>query len=77
MPQGSNRVRAQIDQPLQVVGEAADLVDQQVDFFAGQTVVGAVLAQMQLGHTIEIADGEVAGALVPVESQRAPRIRLR
>ena len=42
-----------------------------------EAVVRAVLAQLQVGHAVEVADGEVADAAFPVEGQRALARRCR
>src|SRR3546814_14399402 len=39
-----------------------------------ERVVGAVLAQLQVWHAVELVDGQVAAPALPVESQRAAGI---
>src|SRR6478672_7851337 len=70
----SEQVAARRKRALHAVAHAADLEDQAVDFRSRQATVRTVLAQLQVGHAIEVADREVAYAAFPVEGERAAAV---
>src|SRR5690606_19097322 len=59
------------ERALQAVAHAADLEHHATDLRGGQAIVGPVLAQLQVGHAVEFADGQVAHPRAPVEGERA------
>src|SRR5690606_7012282 len=67
----SQQVALRRQRTLEAVAPAADLQHQAVDLGGGQGVVGPVLAQLQVGHAVEVVDGQVADPALPVEHQGA------
>src|SRR5699024_1631195 len=70
----SGRVRPAQQHPLQPVSQRAQLADQAHQLVAVQDGIRAVVAQVQPGPAVQIADREEAGALLPVETQAARRV---
>src|SRR3569832_1362561 len=70
----SEQIAARRARPLHAVAHAAVLEDEAVDFRRGQPAVRPVLAQLQGGHAVEIADGEVSHAAFPVEGECAAAV---
>ena len=59
---------------IHLIAQSADLQYQAVHFGGVEAVVRAVLAQLQVGHAVELTDGQVAQAAGPVEFQRTARV---
>src|SRR4029077_13506779 len=63
------RIAAAADRLFHAIAERAELADHAIELFFRQKRIRPVLAKMQERRAIQIADGEIAGALFPVEAQ--------